>query len=175
MRRMLLAALLLGFTSSAGAGGFRHRPLPHGGFHPHHWARPGVVVWWSPFLAPYFEPLYFPDYVPPPAYAYPPPVEPGWGAPPGENAPAEAEEESEVVPRTSYGLVMLRDVPDGAAVDLDGRFWLTAQDLGARWLALPEGSHTLVARTSGERSIERHVEIAAGKAQVVRFASSPRT
>jgi hypothetical protein len=63
----------------------------------------------------------------------------------------------------------LRGVPDGAAVDLDGRFWLTAEDLDQRWLALPRGSHTLTVRVSGTRPIERRIEVKSGATQVVRF------
>src|SRR5262249_50956439 len=88
----------------------------------------------SPFRP---SPLYLPPYAPPP-----PPPPPGGSPPP---PPPEQQYGGELSPppenteRVTYGLVQLRGVPDGAAVDLDGRFWLTATGLDKRWLALPEG------------------------------------
>jgi len=69
----------------------------------------------------------------------------------------------------SYGLVQLRGVPDGAEVDLDGRLWLRAQGLAQRWVALPEGKHTLTVRATGVTPVERRVDVFPGKQQVIRF------
>jgi hypothetical protein len=70
--------------------------------------------------------------------------------------------------------VQLRGVPDGADIDLDGRFWMQAQDLDQRWLALPQGTHTLVVRTKDAAPLERRVEVAAGRMQVVRFDTATK-
>jgi len=121
----------------------------------------------------FFDPFFFPYYVPYPAYGYPPPPE-DWGEPPpeGEGTEAEAspppEQQSADAGSASYGLVQLRGVPDGAAVDLDGRFWLEAQQLDERWLALPHGSHTLTIRVEGQQPVERRVDVVEGKTLVVR-------
>src|SRR5438067_1084614 len=82
-----------------------------------------------------------------------------------------AREEAE---RASYGLVQLRGVPDGAAVDLDGRFWLKADGLDQRWLAVPHGEHTLAVRVRGSQPVERRVEVKPGKTSVVRFGPFPQ-
>src|SRR5262249_13704483 len=74
----------------------------------------------------------------------------------------------------TYGLVQLHGVPDGAAVDLDGRFWLTADGLDDRWLALPEGSHTIAVRVGNGTPLKRTVEVKPGASTVVRFPSSRR-
>jgi hypothetical protein len=60
-------------------------------------------------------------------------------------------------------------VSDGAAVALDGRFWLPAQSLDQRWLALPRGAHTITVRPPGGHPIVRHVDVAPGKTLIVRF------
>jgi hypothetical protein len=135
-----------------------------------------------PYPAPYAYP---PGYTYPPAYtyaypAYSPPPSAYAGSTPPPASPDVAE--SEQVPstestgedarRADYGLVSLHGVPDGAAVDLDGRFWLTADSLQQRWLALPRGAHTLTVRASGARVIERRIEVKAGSTQIVRFARS---
>jgi len=124
------------------------------------------------FFDPFFSPYYYPYYAPYPVEPYPPDDE-GWGEPPPEagNEPrAErgppAREEAE---RASYGLVQLRGVPDGAAVDLNGRFWLRAEGLDQRWLAIPYGEHTLTVRVRGSAPVERRVEVQSGKTSVVRF------
>ena len=78
---------------------------------------------------------------------------------------SEADEER----RASYGLVQLQGVRDGASVDLDGRFWLTAAALDRRWLALPEGTHTIAVRARGAKPVERRVDVKPGTTRVVRF------
>jgi hypothetical protein len=131
----------------------------------------GVFVDPFPFL-PY--PFYVP--YPYPVWTYPPPgePEPEWGSAPPETAEEDddarrAEGAPEDARRASYGLVRLRGVPDGASVDLDGQFWLTAEDLDERWLALPRGAHTLAVRVRGSPVQERRIDVKAGETQVVRF------
>ena len=153
-----------------GARGF-HGPPAHGfhgrppSFHHGSGGRVFLHVWgplfppWSPYYAPY------------PVYAYPPPPAPpdeGWSAPPPDG---DADDEA---PLASYGLVQLRGIPDGAVIDLDGRFWLTASQLERRWLALPEGEHRLTVRLEGAEPIDRSIEVRAGKTEVVRLGPFPR-
>jgi hypothetical protein len=155
-------------------GGSFHRPFFHGGFR----GRSRVFIGGSVFLDPFFPywypysgPYPYPVY-PYPAYPYPPPDEEATAEPPpeeGEEAPS-----AEDVERTSYGLVQLRGVPDGASVDLDGRFWITADSLDERWLALPRGAHTIAVRVRGAKPVERRVEVKPGGTQAVRFGPFPR-
>jgi hypothetical protein len=113
----------------------------------------------------------YPVYPYPYPYPYPPPPPPPpWPEP---DEPADETEPREL-DRASYGLVQLRGVPDGADVDLDGRFWLVAEALDRRWLGLPEGEHTLTVRAPGRSVDERRIVIAAGKTHVVRFPIAPR-
>jgi len=126
---------------------------------------------WYPGWAyrPYFYP-YYPYYPYYPAYPYPPSVPyPTSGEPdePDEAPAVDAE-------RVSYGLIQLEGVPDGAAVDLDGRFWLTANDLDDRWLALPEGEHRIAVRVEDDPPTERTVRIVPGKTHVLRFGVTER-
>jgi hypothetical protein len=132
----------------------------------------GVVrVYWNPYWYPY-PPAYpygYPYYPPPPPY-YPPPP-PAYGT----EAPTPPEESHATAPphdgqRATYGLIQLRDVPDGARVDLDGRFWLTAENLGTRWLAVGDGPHTITVHTAAA-TIERRIAVRAGTPQTVRFRS----
>lgn len=74
----------------------------------------------------------------------------------------------------TYGLIQLQDVPNGVSIDLDGRFWLTANAIGSRWLALPNGTHTLTARVAVAKPMERQIEVKPGMTQVVRFGPFPR-
>jgi hypothetical protein len=192
MKRSTLLApaalvLCLGIAAPASARGhgmgrspgFAHRGFGRPGFSHH--PRSRFFIGGSVFFDPFFFPYYYPYYVPYPypAYDYPPPPEDyEWGAPPPEEAPgAEEERRAEAAPpgneeetqRASYGLVQLRGIPDGASVDLDGRFWLTAQKLDERWLAMPRGEHTLAVRVRGFDPVERSVDVKPGKNQVVRF------
>lgn len=193
MRRgsVLAACVLLALTRSAGAA--PARGLGWHGHSFHHHRHPPVVIGGSVFWDPFFFPgAYYPYYVPYPVYAYPPPDEPGWGAPPPdrgssgdygqpgtepgagaetERAPSTADE----APLATYGLVQLRGIPDGTAVDLDGRFWLTAMGLDQRWLALPQGAHRLMIRVEGADPVERRIDVAAGKNQVVRLGPLARS
>ena len=126
-------------------------------------------AFWHPFYYPY----YYGYSAPYPAYPYlpPPPDEPLARADEPDEESDDEEDRAAADPlRASYGLVQLHGIPDGAKVELDGRFWLTAELLDRRWLALPQGEHTVAARVHGGEPIERRVEISAGKTQVVRFA-----
>jgi hypothetical protein len=98
----------------------------------------------------------------------PEPTEPAWGSSPPPSS-SESTSGDTAGARASYGLVQLRGIPDGAAIDLDGRFWLTARDLDERWLALPKGEHTLSVRVGENDPIVRQVDVRSGKTQVVRF------
>jgi len=168
-----------GFSHHGGGHGFGghgfggHRPFFHGRSH--------VFIdggfFFDPFFPYYYSyPYPYPYYAPYP-YPYPPPDDEGWGEPPpeaeseprAENAPPSREEAEPA----SYGLVQLRGVPDGAAVDLDGRFWLTAERLDERWLAVPYGKHTLVVHARGSQPVEQRVEVKSGKTSVVRFGPFP--
>jgi hypothetical protein len=149
-------------------GGF-HGGGSHGGWHGGHFHRPQVFIDGGFFFgAPYFYDPFFFDYYPyPPYYGYYPPP------PPPPPPPPDQEEEQEAAPEppASYGLVQLRGVPDGAAVDLDGRFWLTAAQLDQRWLGVPEGTHTITVRRAGGDTVSRQVDVSAGSTQVVDFGS----
>ena len=158
-----------------GGHGF-HGPFVHHGF-----GGPDFFFGFSPFVVPYYYPYpyypypYYPypyyEYPPPPPYAYPSEV-PESGAPSGEEAQAPTQEnEAEEAQQANYGLVQLRGVADGADVDLDGRFWLRAENLGNRWLALPRGAHTLVVRVEDAAPVERRIVVESGKTQVVRFTT----
>jgi len=143
----------------------------HGGHGPHVFF--GGGVFFDPF---YYGGYYYPYYgYPYPGYVYPPPPDYTWSEPPPEEGEQQAEappaESDEEASRATYGLVQLRGVPDGASVDLDGRFWLTARALDNRWLAMPRGEHTVTVRVRGGDSQDRRVDVKEGKNQVVRFGS----
>ena len=188
MRACLALTLLTALAAPAGAargghgggmhgGGFHGG---HGGFHGgfHHRGGSHVFVGGSVFFDPFWYgyPYYYYPYPYYPYYPYDYPDYP----PPDEEASAEGEQpEAEAAPApapriATYGLVQLRGVPDGAAVDLDGRFWLTAGGLDDRWLALPEGSHTITVRVGKETPLQRTVDVKPGASTVVRFPSSRR-
>lgn len=161
---MLAVNLPSGAAASAWHGRHSHR---HAGFVHRH--RPPSIFFgfgYHPYVIPYYYPYPYVIYPPPP-----PPPDDTWSSPPAEVPPSEGQQEgpSDEDAQASYGLVQLRGVPDGADVELDGRFWLRARDLDQRWLALPQGNHTLVVRTRDGAPLERQVEVAAGRMQVVRF------
>ena len=179
-----------GFAAHGG-GGHGHS-APHHQVYYHHSGHSGhsgsrVFIggffgapFYSPFYYPYYAPYYapypypYPYTYPYPVYGYPPPppaAQSGPGAAPEQEDSAPPQEESapDEGLRATYGLVQLRGVPDGAAIDLDGRFWLTAKQLDQRWLALPHGEHTLSVRVRGAEPVERHLSVAAGQTQVVRL------
>jgi len=129
----------------------------------------------------FYYPYAYPYYAPYSGYGYeypppPPPEEPGYeaGQEPQYGAQSEAPpEETQPTPedaeRASYGLVQLRGVPDGASVDLDGRFWMKAERLENRWVALPRGPHTITVHVEGREPAEQQVDVEPGKTRVVRF------
>lgn len=183
--RLLIAVSLLIVALVPSVASARHGRGHGRGWHPHrhhhhgfHHYGPRVFIGgvWGPFYPPYY-----PYYAPYPVYAYPPPPpeEPGWDAPPEEAPPGKepgaerAPETGEEVASASYGLVQLRGVPDGTAIDLDGRYWLSAADLDERWLALPQGPHTLAVKLPGAEPVVRRIQVEAGKSQVVRFGPLP--
>jgi hypothetical protein len=184
----LLLVISAGATRAAMHGG--HGGGMHGGMHAGHAIGPRGGGWYGgwhgrfgfyafplvydPFYSPAYP--YDPYYPYDPTYAYP-------DYPSSESPPPQTEEQqgtsepggeyAEAAPESpldaSYGLVQLRGVPDGTAVNLDGKFWLKAEDLGARWLALPRGTHTLTVRKSGATPAERQVTVEPGKTRVVQF------
>jgi hypothetical protein len=169
----IIAALVVGMAGVADA-------RSHAAFHGHGFVGshrgPRVFVGGSVFVDPFF-PYWYP-YWPPypyPVYGYPPappPEEGDWTAAAEEQRSAEGgapEPSAEEERSASYGLVQLQGVRDGASVDLDGRFWLTADALEQRWLALPEGTHTITVRARGAKPVERRVDVKPGSTRVVRF------
>jgi hypothetical protein len=140
------------------------------------------------FLYPYAYPYAYPYTYS--AYAYPPSYGYGWYPPPPpddeydeyeEEAPPPSSGEASVPPGApgddalaapddgqSQGMIRLLDVPDGAALSLDGRHWLEAHDLAGQWFSLPAGTHTIGIRASGHLPAERRVDVRAGGQQVVR-------
>lgn len=171
-----IVALLL-----APVGAQARRGRGHGHGHGHRGSR--VVVFSSfgwpgvwPGAWPGFWPGVWPNQFQPWPYSF------AWAPFPGPGpyawAPPEGTQRSEPPPATeswsdplaaSYGLVQLRGVTEGANVELDGRFWLVAEQLDQRWLALPHGEHRIVVRASGAEPVTRRVEIEAGRSHVVRF------
>ena len=172
-----------------GAGAMGGRPMG-GGWHGH--GSHGGWGWYNhhpgfrSFV--FFDPFFFPSYLPYP-YPYPyytaAPYWPDWPPPddqqayqdpnatPGQAPPPpedDATESTSDESRTAtYGLLQLRGVPDGARVDLDGRFWLEGANLDRRWLAVPEGEHTLSVRVGNRDPVERRITVQAGKNVSVRF------
>ncbi len=177
MRRYLLVAMALVIVGVGSASANRFGPghFPHSGpsHHPpaHHswgwWRGPRAYFF---FGAPYFWD--YPVYVPYPApyyYAGPPPGS-DWEDQDDSSPPPPSRREPPADPLdASYGLVQLRDVPDGADVDLDGRFWMKAAKLSQRWLALPRGPHTIVVRPKRGQPIERRMEVTPGTVLTITF------
>ena len=172
-----------------GHGGYGH--YGHGGYG--HYG-PRVFVGGSFFVDPFFWPTYPYYYAPYPSYGYPvapPPDDGDWAGepptsddsdarddtdtrnapPPDQRARQETPEEAD---RANYGLIQLRGVPDGAAIDLDGRFWLKAMNLEKRWLAVPHGEHRVTVYVANTEPVERRVDVSPGKNQVVKFGPFPR-
>ena len=144
-----------------------------------------------PYAYPYYYPYPGADYgdATPPPYASspeasappsgeaPPPGEalpPGEGPPSGEAPPPQAEAEGiPPVDLSTYGLIQIQGVPEGAKIDLDDRFWLEgSRELDHRWLALPSGTHTIDIRATGYESSERRVDITAGDRKVLKVRLS---
>lgn len=122
----------------------------------------GGPLFYDPFVYPYRVPYPYAYYVPYPYPYYVPNPAGSYGKPPEQPA----------APAATYGLVQLRGVPNGAAVDLDGRFWLYAQALDQRWLAVPRGEHTITVQMQGASPIQRTFEIEDGSTLVLDFGVS---
>ncbi len=151
---------------------------------------------YSPYAYPYYGYAYPPAYAPgayptdsDPSYpSYPPPgyyggdpdtspdanaAAPSQYAPPpeGEAPQDDTAPEAEAPPPddygSTYGLVQLREVPDGATVDLDQHPWVDGRGLDDRWLALPAGMHSITVRAAGYAPAERRLDVASGRPQVV--------
>lgn len=167
-----------GGVSFRGHGGGRGG---HGGHHGHHGHHHGYGSrfsfygsygpywypgwgWYRPYFYSYYPYYpYYPYYYP--AYTYPPP----WAREPDDEDTRSDLPPSDEMDRASYGLLRLDGVRDGAAVELDGRFWLTAQDLDDRWLALPQGEHRIAVRVGEGELMERTVRIVPGRTHVLKF------
>ena len=108
---------------------------------------------------------------PPPDVQVPPPSsqnEPDIEVPPvGESGAASRVSGA----ASNYGFVQFRDVPKGAAVDLDRRPWVTSPGLENRWLAIPVGAHTITVRAAGYAPTDRRIEVAGGRQQIIRVGS----
>jgi hypothetical protein len=184
---IVFALTLVPGQAAAFGGGGRGGPPPRGSFHGHggwhggghdfhrHFGGPNVFFYES--FGPYWYPGWgwYPPYsYPYPYWAYPPPYPYAAQEPPdydnGDDERAERPPPDEAE-KASYGLVKLDGVQDGAAVELDGRFWLTARDLHERWLALPEGEHRIAVRVGEGQPIERTVRIVPGRMQVLKFST----
>ena len=190
-RLLLIAALVVMLSAGAavaahggGGGGGGHGMHASGGWHHSGWGGhgwhghgPHVFIdggfffgaplgWGWPYF--YGDPYYpyppaygYPPYGVAPYSYYPPPPPPEETEQQAESAPPEGGTSAPTAPAT-YGLVRLRGVRDGASVDLDGRFWLTADRLDDRWLALPEGTHTIAVRDGDAPPVTREVSVSAG-------------
>jgi hypothetical protein len=155
-------------------GGGHHGHHHHGGssffFYGSYgpWWYPGWG-WYRPYYYPYY-PYYYPYYPYYPAYTYPPSAPP-WrpSADDDDYDDTRAQAPPADVEPASYGLIRLQGVRDGASVELDGRFWLTARDLDDRWMALPKGEHRITVRVNGGEPMERTIHIVPGRTHVLRF------
>ena len=184
-----------------GGGGGRQLSFPSqgrgrsgwGGGHGHHHGHGSDFFFFGGSFGPYWYPgwgwpyrpyypyysYYYPywgypySYYPPPDYPPVPyrvedddyrdvPEASARSAPPATEAPA------------SYGLIRLDGVPDGAAVELDGRFWLTADDLDDRWMALPQGEHRIAVTVGDAEPLVRTIRIVPGRSHVLKFDASAR-
>jgi hypothetical protein len=122
------------------------------------------------YYYPYWGGYPYSYYPPPPNYPPAPyrveddeyPDVPEASAPPVDEAPA------------SYGLIRLDGVPNGAAVELDGRFWLTADDLDDRWMALPAGEHRIAVTVGDAEPLVRTIRIVPGRSHVLKFDARAR-
>jgi PEGA domain len=153
---------------------------------PYYWGYPYYGYGYYPYYGypPYWYPPYdasvpsYPSYPPPATQGAPdqsaiPPgggMDQGYGAaPPPDQGYVADSSVAAGDDYSSYGLIQLRGVPDGASIDLDGRHWLDGRNLGDRWLALPAGAHTISVRAEGYETFERSIDVTAGRNQVVRI------
>ena len=120
---------------------------------------------WSygPYVYPYYAYSWYPY-----SYPYPPVPYRVDDDDDDRDVPEESPPPADIEP-ASYGLIRLDGVPDGAAVELDGRFWLTADDLNERWLALPQGEHRIAVTVRDAQPIARTIRIVPGRTHVLKF------
>lgn len=173
---LLAAALLASSPAAAGHGGGGHggggggwHGHGGGGWHGHGWGGGwhgytdfgfGYGPWfWDPYYFPYAAP-YYPAYAPPPDDT---------DVAPPESSGGSTEGDAENPLDASYGLIRLAGVPDGATVELDGRFWMQAARLGERWVALPRGKHSITVRGADGKARERRILVEPGTSVVVQF------
>jgi hypothetical protein len=162
-----------------GHGGWGHGGGWHGHGHGHFhggFYGPSIFIggYWDPFWPRYYSyPYYYPYYPYPGPYsypAYPPSAETDDRyARDEERDPPRNDASAEDARRATYGLMQFRGIPDGAQIDLDDRFWLDAQGLDQRWLAIPDGRHTITVRVDGNDPVTRDIEVRAGAKQVIKF------
>ena len=174
-----------GMASHSGSGGW-HGGWHGGGYHPGYFRGGGPHVFiGGGFGYPFFWPSYYYGWGPAWPYAYPygypypypgtypessPPPDTATQTPPsdvGTPPPDTAEAQGDSQDIGTYGLIQIRGVPDGGSVFLDGRFWLVAHGLDGRWLALPEGRHTITVRMTGYRESTTSVDVVPGSNRVV--------
>lgn len=158
-----------GWHGHGGGGWHGHGGWHGGGFYgPRARVFIGSSFYWDPFW-----PGYYPYYYPYPApYAYPvspppPPRDRDYARDDDDRDDYEPPQED--TERASYGLIQLRGIPDGADVDLDRRPWLRASALDNRWLAVPEGNHSITVRIGGDEPQTRDIEARAGAKHVLKF------
>lgn len=160
-----------------GGGGFAYYPYAYPSYPYYGYAYPPA---YAPGAYPTYSDPSYPSYPPPGYYEGDQGTSPdAQTTPPPEYAPApeaEAPPPAEAPPSdddgATYGLVQLREVPDGATIDLDQHPWVDAGDLrnlGDRWLALPAGMHSITVRAAGYAPAERRVDVASGRPQVVQI------
>jgi hypothetical protein len=163
----------LSFPSHGGARHGWHGGGWHGGGH-HHGSDffffgsfgPSWYPGWP--YRPYFYPYYAYSWYPYP-YPYPPVPYRVYADDDDErDVPEESPPPADTEP-ASYGLIRLDGVPDGAAVELDGRLWLTADDLDERWMALPKGDHRIAVTVGDARPVVRTIRIVPGRTHVLKF------
>lgn len=167
----------LSFPSRGGWGHGSHgwHGGGHGHFHHHHGSDFFFFGSFGPYwyggwpYGPYAYPYSYYWY----PYSYPYPYPPGpyrvYDDPDDRDESEESYSPPSDAEPASYGLIRLDGVPDGASVELDGRFWLTANDLDERWLALPNGEHRIAVTVRDAQPIVRTIRIVPGKSHVLKF------
>jgi len=142
-------------------GGF-FNPYPYFGY-PYY----GYPYPYYPYY-PYGYPPYYGSYPPPPDQGYPEGT-----PPPAEQPPPSpgAYDGGSVAPQPEgpTGSVRFLDVPNGARLTLDGRYWLEAEHLEGQWLSVPAGTHTVGIDAKGYAPTDLRIDVVAGQQQDVRI------